>query len=205
VPRKLEDLTVPSFSEPPEKSKPILLMGNCVLAAASPGFGVTGDRTPMPNAKRGFMSPTQAAYISKRARDAVRAGLLTAKQFIVLETLLWDIRDRGSDSATATYGWLQRLTNACRQTIADAIAAFERLGLVRRIKHKTLVLWNNGGRQWKQRPSEYVFCCESTQQTEYPKQVIRIFILQPTTIEAKVAREGLASIAAARMRKLGLA
>jgi hypothetical protein len=61
-----------------------------------------------------------------------------------------------------------------------------------------------GGRKWKQRPNEYEFCCESREQTEYTKQVIQISILQPQVQEAKAAQQGLASIAAARMRALGL-
>ena len=158
----------------------------------------------MPTAKRGFMSPSQAAHISKRARNATCAGLLTAKQFIVLEALLWDIRCRGSDRVSTTYDWLQKRAHACRQSVADAITAFERLGLLRRIKHKTLVLWANGGRKWQQRPNEFVFHCESGEQTQYPKEKIQILISEPAVHEAKIAREGLASIAASRRRALGL-
>jgi hypothetical protein len=54
------------------------------------------------------------------------------------------------------------------QTFTQAWA-FERLGLVRKLKRKVLVLWANGGRKWQQRPNEYEFCCESGEQTQYPK------------------------------------
>jgi hypothetical protein len=146
----------------------------------------------IPYAKPGFMSPTQAAYIAKKARKAVRAGLLTHHQFAVLETLLWDARPRGSDRVNAAYSFLQKLANVCRQTVSDAIRALEQLGLVRKIKHKTLRLWANGGRQWQQRPNEYVFCCESTGQTEYPKEVIQILKIDPSKAEISAAQAALA-------------
>jgi hypothetical protein len=159
----------------------------------------------MSYAKAGFLSPSVAAYIAKRARKLHRAGELAHAQLAVLDVMLWDARRPGTDRVTVSYSGLQKLARACRQTIADAIAAFERLGLVRRIKHKVLVLWANGGRQWQQRPNEYEFCCESSEQTQYPKEVIQILISEPAVREAKAAQEGLAAIAATRMRALGLA
>jgi hypothetical protein len=159
----------------------------------------------MSYAKAGFLSPSSAAYISKRARRLLRNGDLTHHQIAVLDAMLWDARRPGADRVVVSYSGLQKLARVCRQTIADAVAAFERLGLVRKLKRKVLVLWNNGGRKWQQRANEYAFCCGSTEPTEYTKQVIQISILQPAAIEAKAAREGLASIAAARMRALGLA
>jgi hypothetical protein len=145
----------------------------------------------IPYAKPGFMSPSQAAWIAKRARKALRAGLLSHHQFAVLEVLLWEARPSGSDRATAAYSWLQKLAHASRQTVVDAIKAGMRLGLLRKIKHKTLVLWANGGRKWKQRPNEYVFDCESTQCTEYPKQVVQIHRIEPSGSEVQAAQDAL--------------
>jgi hypothetical protein len=159
----------------------------------------------MPYAKAGFLSPSNAAYIAKRARKLLRSGELTHHQVTILEAMLWDARRPGSDRVTVSYAGLQKLARACRQTIADAVEALERLGLVRRIKHKVLVLWNNGGRKWQQRPNEYQFCCESGEQTQYPKQVIQILISEPSVSKAKAAQAGLAEIAASRMLALGLA
>jgi hypothetical protein len=162
------------------------------------------DTRTMSHAKAGFLSPSNAAYIAKCARKLLRSGELTHHQVTILEAMLWDARRPGSDRVVVSYAGLQKLARTCRQTIADAIAAFERLGLVRRIKHKVLVLWTNGGRKWQQRPNEYEFCCESGEQTEYPKEVIQILISEPQGREVRVAQEGLVAIAASRARALGL-
>jgi hypothetical protein len=153
----------------------------------------------IPYAQPGFFSPSAAAFIAKRARKALRAGELTPHHFAVLETLLWDARKPGSDRAVASLGWLQKLARVCRQTAVDAIKAGVRLGLLRKIKHKTLTLWANGGRQWRQRPNEYVFHCESTAQTEYPKQVIQILSVEVSSAEIAAAQAALAS----RQRMMG--
>lgn len=144
------------------------------------------------------MSPSQAAYISKLARKAVCAGLLTPHQLTVLEALLWDFRARDSDRVTVSYAGLQKLTGRCRQTIADTIKAATALGLMRKIKHKILTLWANGGRQWQQKPNEYVFHCESAAQTEYPKQVIQILKHESSYAESRLAQAGLDKIRAQR-------
>jgi hypothetical protein len=157
----------------------------------------------MPYAKA-FLSPSNAAYIAKRARKLLRSGELTHHQIAILEAMLWDARRPGANRVVVSYTGLQKLARTCRQTIAGAIAAFERLGLVRRIKHKVLVLWANGGRQWQQRPNEYEFCCESGEQTQYPKEVIQILISEPAVREAKAAQERLAAVALARCQALGL-
>ena len=140
-----------------------------------------------------FLSPTQAAYISKRARKAVRNGLLVHHHFLVLETLLWDARAPGSDRVVASYSWLQKLAHVCRQTAVDAIQALMELGFLQKIKRKVLVLWANGGRQWQQRPNEYVFHCESTSQSEYPKEEVQIVSLGAVPAEIASAQAALES------------
>ena len=157
----------------------------------------------MAYAHPGFMSPSQAAHIAKRARKLLRSGELTHHQIAVLDSLLWDLRKHGSDKVTATYRGLQKMARVCRQTVAEAIAAFVRLGLLRKFKMKVLVLWANGGRKWQQQPNSYQFCCESTERTEYPKD--RILILNSADdADAKAAQQGLAAIAARRAAALGL-
>lgn len=143
--------------------------------------------------RAGFMSPSQASYISKRNRKALGAGLLTPHQFAVLEVLLWEARPRGCDRVAAAYSWLEKLACVCRQTVVDAIKAGERLGLVRKVKRKVLALWSNGGRQWLQRPNEYVFCCESAGQAESPKKVIQILTVEANGAEIRAAQAAMAA------------
>lgn len=81
----------------------------------------------MSYAKAGFLSPSNAAYIAKRARKLLRSGDLTHHQVTILEAMLWDARSPGADRVIVSYAGLQKLARACRQTIADAVEAFERL------------------------------------------------------------------------------
>jgi len=199
------DLTIQPCPRRHQKATLGLLLELRGLSPVRTGLGSTEERRTMSCAKAGFLSPSAAAHIAKRARKLHRLGLITHAQMAVLDVLLWDMRKPGSDTTTVTYNGLCKLAAVCRQTVADAVAAFERLGLLRRIKCKVLVLWANNGRKWRQQANEYVFTrCESGAQTEYPKEEIRIHILQPSPAETREAQARLAAVADIRRTKLGL-
>jgi Mn-dependent DtxR family transcriptional regulator len=68
----------------------------------------------------------------------------------VLNALLWGARERGADQAITSYDRIGELAHLARGTAGQAIERLEALGLVQRIKRRVLVLWNNGGRKWRQ-------------------------------------------------------
>jgi hypothetical protein len=116
--------------------------------------------------------------IARRARKLLRAGRLTHCQAVLLDTLLWCCRPHGQAAACASYSVLQRMAHLARATIADGLRMLEQLGLIRRVKRRVLVLWHNGGRAWRQLPSEYrsvqAADCEFSQQTDSKTRDITI-------------------------------
>jgi len=148
------------------------------------------------------MRPTLAAHLISLARKAVRNGLLTHHQFVALECLIWEIRERGADRVQCSYKRLMKQAKVCKDVAVGAIKAGIALGLLRKVKHKTLTLWTNGGRKWQQEPNEYVFCCESAEQAQYPKQVIKILSIIPAEAEIRSAQAAME--ARARVIQAGL-
>ena len=121
-----------------------------------------------PHSPAGTMSPNAAAHVASRARKLLRARRLTPHDYAVLDALLWAARKPGTDTAVAAYSRLQRLAAVARSTVAKAVARLAELGLVNRLKRRVLVLWNNGGRQWRQLSNAYRFRCESAAHTRVP-------------------------------------
>ncbi len=141
------------------------------------------------------LSPTQAAEIAGRARRLMRAGRLSHHAYAVLDALLWGARDRGADRAVASYGRLQQLAGVARATVAKAIAALARLGLIRVMKRRVLVLWNNGGRAWRQLANAYQLMTadrEFTRQTDSQQTKILHTAEMVTTAEQRQAQAALA-------------
>lgn len=150
------------------------------------------------------LTPADAAAISRRARRLLRAGRLTHRQAVLLDTVLWSCRPHGSGTACAAYSVLERLAHMARATIAEGLRVLERLGLIRRIKRRVLVLWHNGGRAWRQLPSEYVFPvatdCEFSGRTDSKTQEIT-YVTQPAG-DAAGAASALAAMREQRTRLL---
>jgi hypothetical protein len=133
---------------------------------------------------------SDAAAIARRARKLLRAGRLTHRQLALLDTLLWSCRTHSTATACASYSVLQRLAHLARATIAEGLRVLEQLGLIRRIKRRVLVLWHNGGRAWRQLPSEYHFPpvsdCEFSGRTDSKIQDI-LYVSRPASIATKAA------------------
>jgi hypothetical protein len=137
-----------------------------------------------------FFSPKQAADIAWQARKLLRLGLLTHHAWVVLDAILFGARPKGQDTAIVSYTEIQRLAHVSRQTASDAVADLARLGLLKITKRRILVLWNNGGRAWRQLKNAYVFSairCESTGRTE--KTQLRILYLNDAPIESQRAAQ----------------
>jgi hypothetical protein len=88
------------------------------------------------------MTPKDAIALAKRARKLLRAGQITAKQFVLLDCLLWCCRSR-TGSIVVSYTALQRLCHIARATVADGLRALERLGVLSRVKHRIRVGWRS--------------------------------------------------------------
>jgi hypothetical protein len=86
------------------------------------------------------LTHADAIAIAKRSRKLLRAGRITHRQFAVVDCLLWCCRSP-SGAIVVSYTGLQRLTRVARATVAGAVAALERLGVLTRIRRRVRVAW----------------------------------------------------------------
>jgi hypothetical protein len=159
---------------------------------------------PLPRPVTGSpYSSADAAAITRRSRKLLRAGRLTHCQAVLLDTLLWCCRPHGQAAACASYDVLGRLAHLARATIAEGLRVLERLGLIQRVKRRVLVLWHNGGRAWRQLPSEYLFPpardCEFSSWPDSKTQDLT-YVSRPVGVTAEAA----AALAVVRERRAAM-
>jgi hypothetical protein len=96
-----------------------------------------------------------AIALAKRGRKLLRQGRITHRQLTILDCLLWCCRDR-TGRITVSYSALCRLCHVARDTVAGALTALQRLGLLSRIKRRVRIAWHQGGSASRQAVSSYV-------------------------------------------------
>jgi len=101
------------------------------------------------------LSAADAGLIARRGRKLLARGRITHRQYVLLDCLLWSCRAVGKATARVSYSQLQGRARQARSTIAGGITALVRLGVIQRVKHRLLVVGQNGGRVWKQLPNVY--------------------------------------------------
>ena len=89
------------------------------------------------------LTPTDAGELIRRARKMLRRGLLTHREMVLLDCLLWSCRRPGSTDAIVSYTSLQRLAHVSRETIAKALRRLGQLGLVQTIKRRVRFAWGS--------------------------------------------------------------
>lgn len=101
------------------------------------------------------LSATGAGTVASRARKLLAKGLITHRQYALLDCLLWSCRTPGKATARVSYSILQERTHQARSTIAAGIEVLLNLGLIERTQHRILITGQNGGRVWKQLTNAY--------------------------------------------------
>lgn len=89
------------------------------------------------------MTPSQAGALMRRARKLLRAGRLTAKQFVLFDAIVWSARAPMTDRLSVSFTRMAKLARQARATAICGIAVFERLGLLSRRKRRVRVLWGS--------------------------------------------------------------
>jgi hypothetical protein len=114
------------------------------------------------------MTPSQAGALMRRARKLLRAGHLTAKQFVLFDTLIWSCRSPMADRLSVSFTRMAKLARQARATAICGIAVFERLGLLSRVKRRVRVLWG-GSIASRQATNVYILhpSTEASQQPAY--------------------------------------
>ena len=98
----------------------------------------------MTYAQPGSLSAADAGELIRRGRKMLRKGLLTHRELVLLDCLVWSARKPGAGEAVASYSTLQRLARLSRETIAKGLRRLGQLGLVKTVKRRVRVVW--GGR-----------------------------------------------------------
>lgn len=100
------------------------------------------------------LTADEATSISKRGRKLLRRGLLTHREYVLLDTLLWSCR-APTGAIVVSYTRLTSLCCMARETIARGLRTLEGLGLLSRVKRRTRQLWRNGGVSSRQATTAY--------------------------------------------------
>lgn len=93
--------------------------------------------------------------IMRRGRKLLRAGELTAKQFVLLDTIVWSCRPYQADQITASYKRLAKLAHQAPDTVRLGLRRLRELKLLRTIKRRVRVEWGNSTAS-RQATSAYV-------------------------------------------------
>ena len=152
------------------------------------------------------LTPAEAGAIATRARKLLRLRLLTHHQFALLDTLLWSCRATGRATARVSYGQLQAAARMARATVAAGITVLERLGLLRRTRHRVLAIGANGQRIWRQMVSTYLLLAkansvEFTERTDSQSQDHLHIVEAVPGREVRQAQEALRRVAESMLAK----
>jgi hypothetical protein len=139
-----------------------------------------------------------AIAVAKRGRRLLRKGLITHRQLVVLDCLLWCCRDR-SGRITVSYTALCRLCHIGRATIAEALARLQTLGLLSRIKRRVRVAWHQGGTASRQAISSYVL--QAPADTEFSGRTVIENDSTEIAVAPAAVRLAQAALAAVRARR----
>lgn len=109
---------------------------------------------PLPAAPS--ISPRQAGAIAARGRKLLRRGLLTHRQAVLLDCLLWSCRRPGQGAVAASLTVLSRLGHMSRETVVGGLRRLAALGLLTICKRRVKVGWLGGASASRQGVSAYV-------------------------------------------------
>jgi hypothetical protein len=155
---------------------------------------------PPPPARK--LTPSEAAGIAKRGRKLLRRGLLTHRQYVLLDTLLWSCRHPKTGAIVVSYTKLTSLCHQARETIAAGLRTLEGLGILERIKRRVRQTWANGGVSSRQATNAYTLCPVSD--TEFGGTMVPIgqeiltYVQQEAPEAVTAARDALDRIATHR-------
>jgi hypothetical protein len=115
------------------------------------------------------MTPTQAGALMRRARKLLRTGIITAKQFALLDCLVFSCRPTGADRCAVSFTRLAKLAHMARDTVRLGLASLERSGLLSRVKRRVRVVWGLGVAS-RQATNIYVLSTEAEERPVYREQ-----------------------------------
>jgi hypothetical protein len=109
---------------------------------------------PLPAAPS--ITPHQAGAIASKARKFLRRGMLTHRQAVLLDCLLWSCRRPGQGAVAASLTVLSRLAHMSRETVVAGLRQLAKRGLLRIVKRRVRFAWLGGATASRQGVSAYV-------------------------------------------------
>lgn len=154
------------------------------------------------------MSPKEAARIAAHARRLLTARILTGKDYVVLDTMLWRLRTPGRWDLQAAYTDIARMANCCREIVVGAVHKFEQIGILTKKTQSVTVAWGYNRAQIAKRraANRYVFHIPSTASARQPtSRVVERLIsrAEKTFPKVSVLEAALGRLAAAKGFAMG--
>ena len=131
------------------------------------------------------MQPKDAISIAKRARKLLRAGRITHRQLSIVDAMLWCCRSPTSGGIVVSYSGIMRLCHVARGTVAEALRALERVGVLSRVRRRVRAGWRS-----LQATSRYILHVPCTQSSAAERS------FNNDSIEVSVQASGTAVMAA---------
>lgn len=122
-----------------------------------------------------FTETDIGANIMRRGRKLLRAGKVTAKQFTLLDTIVWSCRGYRDDQITASYKRLAKLAHQSPDTVRLGLRRLRELKLLRAIKRRVRVIWGSSVAS-RQATSSYVLLpsTDADSRPVFKGQVVKI-------------------------------
>ena len=146
------------------------------------------------------LSGSQAGAIAMRGRQLLRRRMITSCQYALLDTVLWAARKPGSATLIASLATLARLAGQARSTVAEGVAALERLGLLQRVRRRVRVAWIGAGQASRQVANLYRLMPPDTGSDgrSASKQSLILSMVEAPIATVRAAQEALREVARRR-------
>lgn len=159
---------------------------------------------PLPAAPS--ISPHQAGAIATRGRKLLRRGLLTHRQAVLLDCLLWSCRRPGQGAVAVSLTVLSRLGHMSRETVVAGLRRLAALGLLRIVKRRVRIAWLGGATASRQATSAYVLTppAATASNTESAAATVKtelVFSISPGP-DTLAAQTALAAVRERRLRAI---
>lgn len=161
---------------------------------------------PLPPAA--VLTMKQVGAVMKRGRKLRNKGRITAHDFGVLDTLMFQCRSPRTGTIEVSYSALQKITGFARGTISGAITRLTGCNLVLKIKRRLRVAWHQGGTTSRQATNCYQFIAPTDDgHTEFSTQPVDrelelTFTSPAFTADSATARASLDALSKQRRARL---
>lgn len=147
------------------------------------------------------LSAAQAGDIARRGRKLLRRGLLTHRQAVLLDCLLWSCRRPGQGVLAVSYSRLCGLCHMARETIAAGLRRLSELHLLTVVKRRVRISWIGSGHASRQAVNAYILHASNTEFSAATVKTELVFSISPGP-DTLAAQTALAAVRERRLRAI---